>query len=172
MLPKLFTQIDKNADCIIKRFVGDRDVSIFGAFACGSVISFEVSVSRMLGARGLVMRICRDGMGDADMSFEFSGSDGVRDIYTLSLDTEKICDGEGFGLFYYSILLLRGGNTLFTDSINNFDFNLSEREGQKFRLLVYESDYKTPASFGSGVMYHIFVDRFYRGHGDEVDKIV
>ena len=67
MLPKLFTQIDKNADCIIKKFVGDRDVSIFGAFACGSVISFEVSVSRMLGARGLVMRICRDGMGDYKM---------------------------------------------------------------------------------------------------------
>ena len=172
MLPKLFTQIDENADCIIKKFVGDRDVSIFGAFACGSVISFEVSVSRMLGARGLTMRICRDGMSDSDMSFEFSGSDGVHDIYTLSLDTEKICAGEGFGLFYYSILLLRGGNTLFTDSINNFDFNLSEREGQKFRLLVYESDYKTPDSFGSGVMYHIFVDRFYRGHGEDVDKIV
>ena len=172
MLPKLFTQIDKNADCIIKKFVEDKDLSVFGAFRCGSVVNFEVSVSRMLGARGLVMRICRDGEGDFDMSFEFSGSDGIRDVYTLSLDTEKICRGEGFGLFYYSILLLRGGNTLFTDSINNFDFNLSEREGQRFRLLVYECDYKTPTSFGSGVMYHIFVDRFYRGHGEEVDKIV
>lgn len=172
MLPKLFTQIDENADCMIKKFVGDKDLSIFGAFACGSVISFEVSVSRMLGARGLVMRICRDGESDSDMSFEFSGSDGVHDIYTLSLDTKEICCGEGCGLFYYSILLLRGGNTLFTDSINNFDFNLSEREGQKFRLLVYESDYKTPASFGSGVMYHIFVDRFYRGQGDAVKKII
>ena len=172
MLPKLFNDIDKNTDCIIKKFVRDEDVSVFGAFECGAVINFEVSVSRMLGARGLVMRICRDGMGDSDISFEFSGSDGVHDIYTLALDTEKICDGCGYGLFYYELLLLRGGNTLFTDSVNNFDFNLSEREGSRFRLLVYECDYKTPKSFGNGVMYHIFVDRFYRGEGENVDKII
>lgn len=172
MLPKLFTDIDKKTDCIIKKFVGDRDASIYGAFEYGSVISFEVSLSRMLGARGLTLRICRDGEGDIDIPLEFSGSDGVHDIYTMSLDTKTICREQSYGLFYYELLLLRGGNTLFTDSINNYDFNLSEREGNRFRLLVYECDYKTPASFGAGVMYHVFVDRFYRGEGEDVDKIV
>ena len=172
MLPKLFTDIDTNADCIIKKFVDDKDMSSAGAFEYGSVINYEVSLSRKLGARGLIMRISRDGEMSRDIPFEFSGSDGVHDIYTLSLDTKAMCKEQGYGLFYYNLLLLRGGNTLFTDTINNYDFNLSEREGEKFRLLVYESGYKTPNSFGSGVMYHIFVDRFYRGEGEDVDKIV
>ena len=148
------------------------DFSTCGAFSYGTVIDFEVSLSRSLGAMGLVMRICRDTEEDRDISLEFSGSDGVNDIYTLSLDTRDICKTDEYGLFYYELLLLRGKNTLFTDSYNNFDFDLSDKEGSRFRLLVFESEYKTPNSFGDGVMYHIFVDRFYKGEGDDVDSIL
>ena len=172
MLPKLFENIDKKSNCIIRKFLLQSDVSTCGAFPYGAVIDFEVSVSRALGAMGLVMRICRDGEGDRDIPLEFAGSDGVNDIYTLSIDTENMCIAEKYGLFYYEFLLLRGSNTLFTDSYNNFDFDLSDKEGSRFRLLVFESGYKTPESFGQGVMYHIFVDRFYRGEGDEVDNIL
>ena len=171
MLPKLFDHIDKNGNCIIRKFVSQRDMSTCGAFEYGAVIDFEVSVSRALGAMGLVMRICRDGEGDVDTPLEFAGSDGVNDIYTISLDTKVICGANGSGLFYYELLFLRGDNTLFTDSYNNFDFDLSDREGSRFRLLVFESGYKTPDTFGKGVMYHIFVDRFCKGEGNEVDSI-
>ena len=166
MLPKLFADIEKNSDCKLKKFVNARDVSNLGAFVCGTVIDLEFSVTRALGARGVVMRIARDGCADTDIPLEFSGSDGVHDIYTLSIDTDKLCKNDGYGLFYYELLLLRGYNTLFTDTYNNFDFELAEREGSRFRLLVFERDYKLPTSFGAGVMYHVFVDRFYRGSGD------
>lgn len=171
MLPKLFADIDKSSDCKLKKFIGAEDVSILGAFPCGTVIDLEFSVSRALGARGVVLRIAPDGMADIDMPLEFSGSDGVHDIYTLRLDTEKICGRDGYGLFYYELLLLRGYNTLFTNTYNNFDLELSERGGKRFRLLIYERDFMPPAEFGKGVIYHAFVDRFYRGEGEAVDKI-
>ena len=119
MLPKLFYDIEKNSDCKIKKFVLCEDVSNMGAFPCGAVIDFEFSVSRSLGARGVVLRISPDGMADMDMPLEFSGSDGIHDIYTISIDTEKLCGDGGYGLFYYEFLLLRGYNTLFTNTYNN-----------------------------------------------------
>lgn len=171
MLPKLFADIEKNSEYTIKKFVGTADASNMGAFPCGTEIDFEFSVSRTLGARGVVMRIAPDGRADIDMPLEFSGSDGVHDIYTLHLDTGALCGSDGYGLFYYEFLLLRGYNTLFTNTYNNFDFEISERGGQRFRLLVFEADFTTPESFGDGVMYHAFVDRFFRGEGECVDKI-
>lgn len=171
MLPKLFADIEKNSDYKLKKFVGATDASNLGAFPCGTVIDFEFSVSRTLGARGVVMRIAPDGRADIDMPLEFSGSDGVHDIYTLHLDTGDICGKDGYGLFYYEFLLLRGYNTLFTNTYNNYDFDISEKGGARFRLLVFEADYKTPDSFGEGVMYHAFVDRFFRGEGECVDSI-
>ncbi len=172
MLPKLFADIEKNSDLKIKKFVCDEDASNLGAFPCGTEIDFEFSVSRALGARGVVMRIAPDGCADIDMPLEFSGSDGVHDIYTLRLDTKAICGDCGYGLFYYEFLLLRGYNTLFTRTHNNYDVEISERGGQRFRLLVFEADFKTPDSFGKGVMYHAFVDRFYRGEDERVRDIV
>ncbi len=171
MLPKLFADIEKNSDYKIKKFIDAEDVSQLGAFLCGAKIDFEFSVSRALGARGVVMRIAPDGRADIDIPLEFSGSDGVHDIYTLRLDTESMCGDDGYGLFYYEFLLLRGYNTLFTNTYNNYDFEISERGGKRFRLFVFEKDYVTPESFGAGVMYHAFVDRFYRGEGECVDKI-
>ena len=38
---------------------------------------------------------------------------------------------------------------------------LNEKAGSRFRLLVYEKDFNTPESFGKGVMYQIFTDRFF-----------
>jgi glycosidase len=76
-----------------------------------------------------------------------------------------MCDNSDSGLFYYYFLFVRGQETLFTDSINNVDFTLTEREGRAFRLLIHTADYHTPAWVCGGTMYHIFVDRFFRGEG-------
>jgi hypothetical protein len=84
------------------------------------------------------------------------------DLYRLTLDTALLCDGQDSGLFYYELLFLRGAHTLFTDSINNVDFSLSEQSKSRFRLLICTADFKVPAWFAGGTMYHIFVDRFFR----------
>lgn len=171
MLPKLYYEIDRDMKVGIRKFCNGKDVSCYGAFRCGDVIETEVSVSRALGMTTPVLRICPDGGAERDIPMSFGGSDNVSDIYCNSLDTSELCGGDGCGLFYYEIVFVRGANTIYTDTYNNVDFSLSETRGRKFRLLIYEKDFMPPKSFGRGVMYQIFPDRFYRGEGDGASEI-
>lgn len=170
MLPKLFPQIDEYCEVNIKKFVGAEDVSDLGAFERGATVDIEISVARRLGASGVVLRIAQDGEGDRDIPLEYCRSDNLFDVYTYSLDTREICVEDG-GLFYYEFLFLRGLNTLFTDTYNNKDFTLTEKEGGRFRLLIFAEGYKTPESFGKGVMYQIFTDRFFKGESKEARNV-
>lgn len=171
MLPKINFDTDPACGVQIRKFVGSEDVSHRGALPWGSVVNIELTVSRRLGASGAVLRLCRDGEEDCDLPLSFCRSDNVSDVYCCTLDTAVLCKDDPSGLFYYEILLLRGNRTLFTDSVNNLDFELAEREGARFRLLVYEKEFTTPESFGGGVMYQIFPDRFFRGESAEAKAI-
>ena len=171
MLPRLYFENDHDCDVQIHKFVGNEDVSRLGAFPYGTAINIEVTVSRRLGASGAVLRLCRDGQADVDTTLSFCRSDNVADVYCCSIDTAKLCGDCGYGLFYYEFLLLRGFETLFTDTYNNLDFTLCEKEGSRFRLLVYEKDFVTPDTFGRGVMYQIFTDRFFKGESDRARAV-
>ena len=171
MLPKFYQETESTGTVQIRKFINAEDVSYLGAFPCGAVIDIEVTVSHRYGASGVVLRICKDGEGDLDIPLDFCRSDNREDIYCCALNTAELCRGEDQGLFYYEFLFLRGLNTLFTDTCNNFDFELNEKAGSRFRMLVYEKDFKTPDSFGKGVMYQIFTDRFFRGESDEAKSI-
>ncbi len=171
MLPKLFSQIDKECEIRINKFLKTEDVSALGAFARGDVIDIEIAVASRLGACGVVCRIKMDGGADRDIPLELVRSDEIFDIYSFSLDTAELCGERNGGLFYYEFLFLRGLNTLFTSTNNNKDFLVEEKEGRRFRLLVHSSDYRTPESFGRGVMYQIFTDRFFKGEGERVRNL-
>ncbi|MBQ8408886.1 MAG: glycoside hydrolase family 13 protein [Clostridia bacterium] len=171
MLPKIYFDTDSDCAVRISKFAGNTDVSDLGALPWGTVLNIELTVSRRVGASGAVMRLNRDGGKDVDLPLDFCRSDNLSDVYSCTLDTAKLCGDEGSGLFYYEFLLLRGFETLFTDSYNNLDFTLAEREGARFRLLVYEKDYTTPKGFGRGVMYQIFTDRFFRGESEQARAI-
>jgi len=155
---------------ITKRVCG-RDVSRLGAFPAGSVIDLEISSPRRLAVSGIVLRIRRDTAApgeeqldgtDTDLPFGLASTDFKTDVYRLSLDTSAICDGTG--LFYYEFLFLRGFDTLFSSAVSNCSLTLSREEGKRFSLLLYERDFKTPDCSGA-VMYHIFIDRFFKGRG-------
>ena len=171
MLPKLYFENDSACDVQIRKFVGEKDVSALGAFAYGTVINIEITVSRRIGASGVVLRLCRDGERDVDTPLDFCRTDNLVDVFCVTLDTAKLCGDARDGLFYYEFLLLRGAHTLFTDTYNNKDFTLEEKSGFRFRLLVFEQEFKTPARFGHGVMYQIFTDRFCKGDSDEARAI-
>ena len=171
MLPKLYFENDTVSDVQIHKFAGDEDVSNLGALPYGAQVNIELTVSRRIGASGAVLRINKDGEQDVDMPMEFCRSDNLFDVYCITLDTAELCGEENDGLFYYEFLLLRGSHTLFTDSYNNKDFYLDERPGARFRLLIYEKDFETPKSFGRGVMYQIFTDRFFKGESEKAKAI-
>lgn len=168
MLPRLFDKCSDGAVPKIIKYVCGEDATAKGAFSFGAQIKFRVLVPRKLGVSSVVMRICRDGNSDAEYPLSFEGFRLGVDSYSVVLDTKAMCGDNGYGLFFYEFLFVRGndGHNLFTDSINGVDFELCGYSHNRFRLLVYKSDFKTPEWFGGAVMYHIFADRFCRGKGE------
>ena len=150
---------------MIRKKVNGKDASARGAFAVGKIISFTVEVPRELGASAVVLRICRDWGEDRDFPLSFLKTELGTDSYELSLDTSSLCGEDGCGLFFYEFLFLRGVNTLFTTTQNQVDFTLTAHSDRRFALTVYDRDFSTPSWFKGRIMYHIFVDRFFRGEG-------
>ena len=140
----------------IKKYVGGKDVSDRGAFLAGKKLKIEVLVPRRLGDAGVALRIHRDGEPESDLPLSFVGTERGIDTYLAELELSK-------GLYYWELLFVRGRDTLFTNSINNFDFTLSDHSEGKFRMLIYEDRSGAPDWFRGGVMYQIFPDRFAKG---------
>ena len=152
MLVKLTNELISEDKIILNKYTTEN-ASLRGAFSVSEKVKFCFTVPRSYGVRMVVMRIHRDGEVSGDLPFEKN-----KEGFELTLDMSKL----GTGLYYYSFLFLRGYDTLFSDTRNNVDLELSEKEGTDFRMLVYSDEFATPDWFKGGVMYHIFVDRFRR----------
>ncbi len=153
MLVKLANELTANAEITLEKFCRKENASLRGAFSRCEKLTFKATAPRVFGVRDVVLRIAKDGERDCDLPFEAKG-DGV---FTLEVDLSLF----GEGLYWYTVLFLRGKETLFASSTNNVDYKLLPREGSRFRLLVYEEDFTTPEWFKGGTMYQIFPDRFF-----------
>ena len=152
---------------VIKKIINGKDVSHRGAFELGEKMTFIAEVPRELGASAVVLRIKNDEtLREWDIPLSFLSTENGTDTYSHEVDLGEWCGGGVSGLFFYEFLFLRGFDTLFTDTYNNVDFNLSTYSANRFTLTVYEKDFRAPAWFSGGVMYHVFVDRFCRGEGE------
>ena len=139
-----------------------ENASYRGAFSIEDDIRFKISLPTNMGTQGIVLRINRDGEDYWDIPLTLTSFDPSREEYTIELNMYKLC-GPVPALFFYEFLLLRGTRTLFTSTINNYDFELSYHSSSKFSLLVYQDYFRAKEWFGKGIMYHIFVDRFAKG---------
>ena len=149
-----------------------ENASYRGAFSVDDHIRFKISVPTSMGTQGIVLRINRDGEDYWDIPLTLSSFELGREEYSIDLDLRHI-SGPVPALFFYEFLFLRGTRTLFTNSVNNYDFELSYHSESKFSLLLYENYFEAKEWFGNGIMYHVFVDRFARGeiapwHRDDV----
>ena len=102
--------------------------------------------------------------GSADLPFSFLSTDFQTDIYSLKLDLKALCGGRPSGFFRYSFLFLRGFDTLFSEAVSNLRANVAGSPGREFILTVFPPSFRVPDTSG-GIMYQIFVDRFFRGSG-------
>ena len=165
MLPRLHKSLEKDIVPVITKTIEGRDVSTKGAFPLDTPLCFCVKCPRALGARAVVIRWEKDGEAFRDYNLSFAATQNGYDEYQIQMDlSSELCGGED-GLFYYEFLFLRDEDTLFSRTPNNMDMTLGAYSAEKFRLLVHRKDYHVPDWFAGGVMYHIFVDRFYRGNG-------
>ena len=166
MLIHLHDEIENGQAVTLQKRVNGVDATLLGAVEWGTVLSFSLTVPRRMGAAAVVLRIAPDGGETKDLPLAFSGCSGSVDTYTLDLDTAELCGARGSGLFYYEFLLVRGWDTLFSQTVNNADITFDTESRDKFRLLVYEKGYDTPTWFRGATMYHIFLDRFFCGEGE------
>ncbi|MBQ8836233.1 MAG: glycoside hydrolase family 13 protein [Clostridia bacterium] len=144
----------------ITKTVNGKDCSASGAFCISDTLKITMSIPRSMELVDPSMVICRDGQRDKTLLPFYEGQKGDADIFTFTLDLEKMCDYECDGLFYYDLRFAQNHKTLYTSSINNVDFNLCDRPSRRFLLLVYEDGFTTPKNYYGTTMYHIFVDRF------------
>lgn len=176
MLPS-FAAGESYAPLTVNKISDGRDATFRGAFASGEKPCFSLTLPRRAGVICPVLRIRRDtgapgeeALDSSPHDIPFVRKDGAfggfepTDTYSLTLDLAEMCGDGGSGLFYYEIIFMRGLDTLFSDSVDNVRFRLSEKSGVPFRLLVYPDGFETP-DVGGGIMYHVFVDRFARGKG-------
>ena len=172
MLIKNHEILESQKTVKIEKYADGVRADLLGAFPKGTALRLRAILPRTYGFAAMVLRIAPDGGAERDLPFVFCDRTGDEDIYELELDTEALCEGNGesadSGLFFYEYLFLRGVDTLFSDSLNNVDFELSPTTAGKFRLLIHEKDFCTPDWFKGGTMYHVFVDRFFRGEGSVI----
>ncbi len=166
MLLRLHESVERGMMINITKYANGEDASVKGAFSLNTELEIFVECPRRLGVSAVVLRINKDGEESKDISLDFLTTEKGVDKYRTALCLDKAFCGGDDGLFYYEFLFLRGYETLFTSSVNNVDFKLSEYSADKFRLLVYSPEYKTPDWFHGGTMYQIFTDRFFCGKGE------
>ena len=131
MLVKLNQELTANAEIKLEKFTGKENASHRGAFSQSETVRFVARAPRVFGVREVVLRILRDGEKDSDISFEPLGDGG----FELYLDLSVL----GEGLYWYTVLFLRGEDTLFTSPVDNVKFRLLPNDNHRFRLLVYAS---------------------------------
>ena len=144
----------------IAKTVLGKDVSAHGAFSIKDTLKITMSIPREMQLVDPSMVICGDSQRDITILPFYEGQKEDADVFTFTLNLEKMCDHEDDGLFYYEFRFAQNHKTLYTSSINNVDFYLSDRPSRRFLLLVYEDGFTTPECYFGTTMYHIFVDRF------------
>lgn len=148
---------------IFSKTADGEDASLFGAFSLATSLCLALKIPRVLGISYPTLRINKDGENSFELRMEYSDTELGVDIFEVTLDAEKLCGNESSGLFYYDFIFHKNGRLFFSETNDNLKLEISEAEGSKFRLLIYEEDFKTPEWFKGGIMYHIFVDRFAKG---------
>lgn len=123
----------------------------------GSTLSVTVRIPRHLGTTHLTLVLRDDGKERMRLPMRFCGIQGGRDVFRGSLRPP------GCGLFFYRFYaegalgsfwcLHAGGGKLF--------FSRKEAEGC-LPLSVTEFAHPAPRWLFGGIIYHIFVDRFFR----------
>ncbi len=147
----------------IEKYLGRKKVSHTGAFSADDKVEIRIFASRRLAATGVFLEIIDDNKGtESSLKCSFVKTECGYDIYSKVLDFRRMCEEDN--LLLWRVCVESDKTRLYTHSINNVDFVLSDKpDTKKFRLLVYGKDYKTPDWAKKSVMYQIFVDRFNKG---------
>ena len=129
------------------------------AFARGSMIRYELCLPRALAVRGGTLTVRRDGEEkELVFSLSFYALQNGCDVYGVTLDSASL----EVGLYFCTLSLQTAYGTRFAEKKGGRLF-LSEQPRMAFQLSLYERKHQSSDWLLGGVIYHVFVDRFFRG---------
>ncbi len=145
-----------------RKYVGGRDFSSFGAFSCEDIVEFKLLIPRRCGASRICMHLCGEGIENKyykRFNFDWVAIEGSNDVYSCTIDMSKI----GIGLYYYKYEIDSPSSTFYGDGKKVGELSKMENDSDgMIQLLIYEVKDIPAKWMHGGIMYHIFVDRFYK----------
>lgn len=151
---------------IKKSALTEKRADLFSAFPHREVFTFTLSFDLALAAQNVRLRFRSDDDGHV-MEIPckcVTGTTG-RDLFTAIVSAAELCNGKTDGLFYYHVVADTAYGCLYShgEDISEYAW-LTDDPGyaNAYQLLIYRDEYRTPDFLKKGVMYQIFVDRFYR----------
>lgn len=138
------------------------EVTPLGAFVQDDTLTLSVRVPRALCASSVLMLLYRDDdMSKREIAAHLAEFDHAYDIYSLELDLGELClDGKS-GLFYYTFVIDTPHGVLYSGRDGSLTTDSGSASG--IQLTVYSRGMRVPEKYSGGMMYQIFVDRFYDG---------
>ena len=149
---------------------GSASVSVNGkdaygrhAFMAGDRLCYAFAFPRTLGVRAATLSLSSDEKHNfLSLPLAFSHLARGKDVYTLTLDTEG--EGLGAGLYFCRLTLESVFGKLYAYGGNNLRFAYADGDiPAVFQLTLSRFSHIEPKWAHGGVIYHVFVDRFFRG---------
>ncbi len=143
--------------------VNGKDAYGRHAFTAGDRLCYRFAIPRTLGARGATLSLSDDEKHNLlSLPLSFVSLENGCDIYVATLDTER--EALAPGLYFCRLTVESAVGTLYAYGGNCLRFAFLHGEiPAVFQLTLSRFSHKEPSWAHGGVIYHIFVDRFYRG---------
>lgn len=121
----------------------------------GTALSFGLKADRSLGVLRAVLIFTEDGQDDLRIEGEWQSLEDGWDVYSFGtpLVPQK-------GLYFYGYELHTPSGVWYVRE----DGCKCREKVHTNRVLVFDEQYEAPKWLDGGIIYHIFVDRFYKGN--------
>ncbi len=124
-----------------------------GGIACGHEIQLKIYIKKSSGLIPSILiekRNNYDSLFHDEIAMQWAGTEKNYNLYAGIFKLNEA------GYYFYSFILK--DNPADKDGFETRQIGSSK----KYELLIYSRDYSTPDWIRGGIIYHIFVDRFYR----------
>jgi hypothetical protein len=140
---------------------------LFAAFPHGDTLTFTASIDAAFLTESVFLQFRSDDDGRvSEIPLAFSGRTNGRDTYTAAVSLAALCGEREDGLFWYHLVADTAYGRLCShgaDGRPDAWFTDDAAYASAYQLTVYRDGYRSSSVLSRGVMYQIFVDRFYRG---------
>lgn len=157
-----------NQDWIFHHSHEDFYRSPFGAVSCEQRIRLRVAIDTAAAPEGVLeavyLRLWINDRDEEKIPMMRVEDRGEKIVYETQFDAPWEA-----GLLWYYFIIIHQGKTYYygnNDSILGGKGQITEDTPPSYQITVYHKGAKTPDWFKEGVMYQIFVDRFYNGTED------